>query len=56
MIFLLGFIEEIIPLINVRIMYNNKHMEIVLYSIICDASTKSFVLNTLEHTGKSKLF
>lgn len=33
-------------------MYNNKYVKIVLHGIICDAPTKSFVLNTLGHTGK----
>jgi len=50
--FLHDFVEEIIPLINVGIVYNNKHVKIVLHGIICDAPAKSFVLNTLGHTGK----
>lgn len=33
-------------------MYNNKHVKILLHGIICDAPAKSFVLNTLGHTGK----
>lgn len=50
--FLHDFVKEIIPLINDGIVYNNKHVKILLHGIICDAPAKSFVLNTLGHTGK----
>lgn len=49
--FLEAFVNEIIPLINIGIIYNETHYKIRLHAVICDAPAKAFILKVKNHTG-----
>lgn len=49
--FLEAFVNEMIPLVNIGVIYNETHYKIRLHAVVCDAPAKAFILKVKNHTG-----
>jgi len=49
--FLEAFVNELIPLINNGVIYNEISYDIRLHAVVCDAPAKAFILKVKNHTG-----